>query len=87
MKESHFPFILLTAQEVHVYLVAMIALRHVLAHKHSTYAHYIHVTATSYSASTLPLHVYVGCTINICVWGWAIIGPRGHAGNNALIIA
>ena len=32
--------------------------------------------------------VFMWGTINICVWGWAIIGPReGHAGNNALIIA
>ena len=32
--------------------------------------------------------VFMWGTINICVWGWAIIRPReGHAGNNALIIA
>ena len=33
-----FPYILLTAQEVRVYLVAMIALWHVLARERKTYA-------------------------------------------------
>ena len=32
-----FPYILLTAQEVHVYLVAMIALRHALPHERKMY--------------------------------------------------
>ena len=37
-KGSGFPYILLTAQEVRVYLVAMIALRHALARERKTYA-------------------------------------------------
>ena len=36
-KGSHFPYILLTAQEVRVYFIAMITLRRVPACEHSTY--------------------------------------------------
>ena len=38
-KGSGFLYILLTAQEVHVYLVSMIVLRHVLVCERKTYAH------------------------------------------------
>ena len=38
MKTPHFPYILLPTQEVRVYFVAMITLRHALVRERSTYA-------------------------------------------------
>ena len=79
-----FSYILLTAQEVHVYMVAMIALRHALARERKTYARLIYHACDHMLFSINCITARLNGAPLISAYGAGppkVIWPReGHAG-------
>ena len=88
-KTPRFPYILLPTQEVRVYFVAMIILRHALVRERSTYARLLYRVSdhTTFSIHSTTARLYVAPVISAYGAGAPkVIGPReGHAGKQHII--
>ena len=88
MKTLRFPYILLPTQEVRVYFVAMITLRHALVRERSTCTRLLYRVCDhpTFSIHSTTARLYGAPVISAYEAGVPkVIGPReGHAGNTLL---